>query len=147
MSSNEIAEARRQLRRILKLLIDSEEGLLGAMIIDIKEGLSLEFVPREEALESDVGPIADEEAIAGTLKESHDKIQELVSPDRLNLGKLSKVVIEGDTGIVIIQTLKEEAVLLLYGKKNTKIGFVYTLLNEVLGKIEEYTKKSISLPS
>ena len=117
------------------------------MIIDIKEGLSLEFVPREEALESDVGPIADEEAIAGTLKESHDKIQELVSPDRLNLGKLSKVVIEGDTGIVIIQTLKEEAVLLLYGKKNTKIGFVYTLLNEVLGKIEEYTKKSISLPS
>lgn len=137
-----VAEARKKLEETLKLIVESDENLLGAMIVDNEEGLPLVFVPKSEAFEIDVGPSGEEEeALGGTILDSFNQFQKLISPDRLNLGKLSRVLLEGDKGIAIIYPMeKANAVLLLYGKRGVKVGFIYTILSEIMEEMETLSK-------
>ena len=142
MPSDSVLEARKKLENILRLLVNSDDNLLGAMLVDIEEGLPLLFVPKSEAFDADVGPGGEEEeALGGTILHSFDQIQNLISKDRLNLGDLRRVLIEGDKGIAILQPMKvARVVLLLYGKRGVKVGFVYTILSEIISEIEELSR-------
>lgn len=143
-----VAEARKKLDEILKLLVESDENLLGAMIVDTDEGLPLTFVPKSEAFDVDVGPSGEEEeALGGTILHSFEQMQKLIAKDRLNLGNLRRVLIEGDKGIAILYPMIEaKAVLLLYGKKGIKVGFIYTILSEIVTELETLSKVALGGP-
>lgn len=143
-----VAEARKKLEETLKLIVESDDNLLGAMIVDNEEGLPLVFVPKSEAFEIDVGPSGEEEeALGGTILDSFNQFQKLISPERLNLGKLKRVLLEGDKGIAIIYPMsKANAVLLLYGKKGIKVGFIYTILGEIIEEMETLSKIALGAP-
>ncbi len=142
----DIARARKKLEDSLRILVESDDNLLGAMIVDMEEGLPLTFVPKAEAFDINVGPSGEEEeALGGTILHSFDQIQKLIAEDRLNLGTLQRVLIEGDKGVAILHPLqRSKTVLLLYGRRGVKIGFVYTILNEIIDEIEELARIALS---
>jgi len=143
---NSVAEARKKLEDILRLIVESDDNLLGAMLVDMEEGLPLIFIPKSEAFGVDVGPSGEEEeALGGTILHSFDQIQRLISKDRLNLGDLKRVLIEGDKGAAILHPMEEAGVvLLLYGKRGVKVGFIYTILSEIVEEIKELSKVALS---
>jgi len=145
-SAEEVSKARKHLEEILNILINSDENLLGAMVVDIEEGLPLVFVIKATAFDVDVGPKGEEEEpLAGTIMESFEKIAELSGKDRLNIGSLMRVLIEGSKGISILQPFeKARAILLLYGSRGVKLGFVYTVLTELKDRLEELAKIALS---
>ncbi|RLE73536.1 MAG: hypothetical protein DRZ80_06290 [Thermoprotei archaeon] len=145
---SDVAEARKKLEDTLRLIVESDDNLLGAMIVDTEEGLPLIFVPKSEAFDVDVGPSGEEEeALGGTILHSFDQIQKLISKDRLNLGNLRRVLIEGDKGVAILYPMEQaQAVLLLYGKRGIKVGFIYTILSEIISEMETLSKLALSGP-
>ncbi|MHA1617154.1 MAG: hypothetical protein ACTSX9_07620 [Candidatus Njordarchaeales archaeon] len=146
-SLESVAKARKRLEETLRIIIDSDPDLLGAMLVDTNEGLLLLFVPKEEALEENIGPTGvEEEALGGTILDSFSQIEKLISEERLNLGTLEKVLIVGNKGIALLQPLtKSNSVLLLYGRKGTAIGFVYTLLDQIIHEIDELANAAFGI--
>lgn len=126
----DITSARKEINEILKMLVDLDENLLGVMIVD-EEGLPLTFFSKPETFESDVGP-EEEEALGGTIIDAFSKVSELISKEKLNLGELRRFLVEGDKGIAILYPIKAiNGILLIYGRSNVKIGFIWTILREI----------------
>ena len=131
---SDISEARKKIDDTLKLIVELDDNLLGAMIVD-EEGLPLTFYSKPETFDLDVGP-EEEEALGGTIIDAYTKLTELLGKDRLNLGELKRSLIEGEKGTAILLPLKPiKGMLLVYGTTNVKIGFVWTILNEIEGKL------------
>jgi len=148
-SMENVAKARKRLEDTLRMLIDSDPNLLGALLVDTNEGLLLLFVPKEEAFGENIGPAGgeeEEEALGGTILDSFAQIEKLISEERLNLGMLERVLIVGNKGIALLQPLaKSNSVLLLYGRKGTAIGFIYTLLDQIVHEIDELANMAFGI--
>jgi len=131
---SELHEARRRINEILKKVVELDEELLGAIIVD-EEGLPLTAYTRSEALDLDIGP-SSEEALGGSIIDAYLKITELLGENRLNLGGLKRFILEGDKGVAILFPIKTiNGLLLVYGTNKVKIGFIWTLLSELESKI------------
>lgn len=143
----EVKKAREDLKRTLNALVESDENLLGAMIVDASPGMSagmpLSSYIKEEK-NADVGPSGEKrDVLGGTIIDARDKIKRLSDKDRLNLGNLRRSMIEGENGLSILIPLHEaEAILLIWGRKRTNVGFVYTVLNNLSTKIGKLTVKA-----
>ncbi len=131
---SDISEARKKIDEMLKLIIDLDDNLLGAMIVD-EEGLPLTFFSKPETFDVDVGP-EEEEALGGTIIDAYSKISELIGKERLNLGELKRSLIEGEKGVALLLPIKTiHGMLLVYGTSKVKIGFLWTVLSEIEGKL------------
>ncbi|NIQ04548.1 MAG: hypothetical protein GWO20_02090 [Candidatus Korarchaeota archaeon] len=142
----EIKKARQNLKKTLRALVESDDNLLGALLVDSRPGMSagmpLSSYIRDE--ESKVGPSGGrKDILGGTILEARDKIKRLSDKDRLNLGDLKRSMIEGKNGLSILIPLPEaEAILLIWGGKKTNVGFVYTVLRNLAEKISDLTMKA-----
>lgn len=143
----EIKKARQELKKTLNALVESDDNLLGALLVDSSPGMSAgmplsSYIKENTSLH--VGPSGTEkDAIGGTMLEARDKIKRLVDKDRLNLGNLKRGMIEGENGLSILIPLPEaEAILLIWGGKQTNVGFVYTVLNNLSDRIAQLTEKA-----
>ena len=143
-SIEDITAARKEIEEILKNLVALDENLLGAMIVD-EEGLPLTYYSKQEEGASDVGP-EEEETLGGTIIDAFSKVSELIREDRLNLGELKRFMVEGSKGIAILYPIKSiNGILLLYGKNNVKVGFIWTILGEIEEKLGNLAKIAYSV--
>jgi predicted regulator of Ras-like GTPase activity (Roadblock/LC7/MglB family) len=135
----DITEARKRINEMLKFLVEIDENLLGVMIVD-EEGLPLTFYTKTETFEIDVGP-EEEEALGGTIIDAFNKVSELISENKLNLGNLKKFLVEGDKGIAFLYPISTiNGLLLLYGTNKVRIGFVWTIVSEIEARLSELAK-------
>lgn len=143
----EVKKARKDLKRTLRALVESDKNLLGAMIVDASPGISagmpLSSYIKEEG-SANMGPSGEKkDVLGGTIIDARDKIKRLADKDRLNLGDLKRSMIEGENGLSILIPLdKAEAILLIWGRKKTNVGFVYTVLSNLSTKISQLTVKA-----
>lgn len=140
----DITEARKQINEMLKLIIEVDENLLGAMIVD-EEGLPLTFFSKPESFEGEVGP-EEEGELGGTIIEAYSKVSELISKERLNLGVLRRFLVEGDKGIAFLFPITGiNGILLIYGTSKVKIGFVWTVLSEIEARLSNLAKVAFGI--
>lgn len=147
--AEEIRKARQELKKTLKSLVKSDKNLLGALVVDASPGMSAgmplsSYVKTGEGSEGKVGPSGGEtDVLGGTILDARDKIRRLADKDRLNLGGLQRSMIEGEHGLSILMPLQEaEAILLIWGRNKTNVGFVYTVLRNLSDRISQLTKKA-----
>lgn len=143
----EVKKARKDLKRTLRALVESDENLLGAMIVDASPGMAAGMPLSsyiKEKKSANMGPSGEKKDIlGGTIIDARDKIKRLAAEDRLNLGSLKRSMIEGKNGLSILIPLdKAEAILLIWGHRKTNVGFVYTVLSNLSTKISQLTVKA-----
>ncbi len=140
----DITEARKRINEMLKFLVEIDENLLGVMIVD-EEGLPLTFYTKTEIFDIDVGP-EEEEALGGTIIDAFNKVSELISENKLNLGNLKKFLVEGDKGIAFLYPISTiNGLLLLYGTNKVRIGFVWTIISEIESRLSELAKVAFAV--
>jgi len=144
-----MSTARAKLETFLKLLLEADEHVRGAFLIDASPeggGFPLYTILKPEVKEENIGPeIETGEVVGGILLETYEMLKKLTSSEYLNLGELERVIINGEKATAIIKSFKTtKIVFLLFGRREMKTGFIITLLERIWPELERLARESFS---
>jgi predicted regulator of Ras-like GTPase activity (Roadblock/LC7/MglB family) len=120
------------LNELLKDLSRASQGNIEAsMIISKSQGLPIcTYFPEEP----ETGAIPDEDVIAGRSTQIHTATGKVFK--QLKRGPLIRMLIEGNSGYVIVSEAGKDAILTVLTNKKVNLGYLFFMMSRVSRRIE-----------
>ena len=113
----------------------SQGNIEASLIISTSQGLPIcSHFPSE----AETGNIPDEDVIAGRSTQIHMATAKVFS--QLKRGPMSRMLIEGEHGYVIICSAGEDALLATLTNKRVNLGYLFFMMTRVAKQIENTLK-------
>ena len=120
------------LTELLKDLSRASQGNIEAsLIISKSQGLPICTYFPEDA---DTGVIPDEDVISGRSTQIHTATGKVFK--QLKRGPLVRMLIEGNTGYVIVSEAGKDAILTVLTNKKVNLGYLFFMMSRVSRRIE-----------
>ncbi len=121
------------LTELLKDLSKASQGNVQAsLIISRSQGLPIcSDIPESVSKDS----LPDEDTIAGRSTQIDMAVRKVFS--QLKRGELVRMLIEGETGYVIISSAGNDALLAVLTNKRVNLGFIFFMMTRVAQRIEK----------
>lgn len=119
-----------------ELLLDlsraSQGNVEASAVISKSQGLTISSHYPEGAEE---GSIPDEDVIAGRTTQIQEATRKVFK--QLKRGSLVRMLVEGETGYVIICDAGEDAILVVLTTKRANIGYMFFMMTRIAKRIEK----------